>query len=649
MASATPQALTLAKEKVARLNAAEKQETILFTLKNKKPLDFSYTDPKTGNRTTITVNPDDKPKLKVWIHRADYDRTRQSDLDIPPEIAFFMVRFKKTHDWEVQGPESSSRVSRSDLVVREEDNLEVKRSYVLSRPWNYIYPTSDGNKTIPLPKGKTVYLKTGPMSSTTSTVKPTYKGGMYYTCKAPIPHTEDVVYASVSCLGDHVPVWSLLLTRPHTPTTAYDGLARIRMPYDPLVPIFFAVDQDNPFNVDLKARLAFWRAKDGFLQTHGFQLYDISEVGTSSFESKPRGMPGNLNEGYPYATFDNVSQVDNTDDSVPSGLAVYVNDSQQRHLVVKLIRDGSQEHRSLQRVMTHQRLTGEFIPGLVPNLDLIPFDNHWLLVMPRWGAAYGCNAWFASVKCLLDFVEESLEGVVFLHQHRIVHRDLASHNQFVNHVSPSGASISSQPENRLRLQSENFLRYGWLDFGYSVALPEDVALEDCRFPWEASFAGAYDVPPDLWQGEYLYNPFAFDVGTLGIFFCTHFQHLTPQIHLLAPLLDGMTHPNIGSRLTAQKALELLRQLRDRLTKKQLAAQCSRLERVVHFEDFDRWRSLPADFVESWSHLRWSPRPSMLTRLLRLICEYPRVIRIVRTVRWAIDKVLARHYSIFQVQ
>ncbi|KAG5727405.1 hypothetical protein E4T56_gene11967 [Termitomyces sp. T112] len=63
------------------------------------------------------------------------------------------------------------------------------------------------------------------------------------------------------------------------------------------------------------------------------------------------------------------------------------------------------------------------------------------------------------------------------------------------------------------------------------------------------------VPADTSQGEFDFNPFAFDVGMLGVLFCHEFQYLTWTAPMLAPLLDRMTTRYIERRFKASEALQ----------------------------------------------------------------------------------------------
>jgi hypothetical protein len=61
-----------------------------------------------------------------------------------------------------------------------------------------------------------------------------------------------------------------------------------------------------------------------------------------------------------------------------------------------------------------------------------------------------------------------------------------------------------------------------IDFDLAKMLPAEVKREDCRLPSNESFVGSY-TPADTLQGEFEYNPFAYDVGSLGAMFCDKYQ------------------------------------------------------------------------------------------------------------------------------
>ncbi|KAG6845144.1 hypothetical protein H0H87_000381 [Tephrocybe sp. NHM501043] len=148
-------------------------------------------------------------------------------------------------------------------------------------------------------------------------------------------------------------------------------------------------------------------------------------------------------------------------------------------------------------------------------------------------------------------------------------------------------------------------------------------LGDYRLPSHVSFNTLYDqVPADTYQGEFDFNPFAFDVGMMGVMFCKEFQQLTRTAPMLAPLLDRMTTRNVDQRFKASEALQFFEQYVVPLTTEdQMSSRALRPNKgYVAYDYYDRWRGLDPKFVEKWVAFREPPVPRHV-QFLRDICEY----------------------------
>ncbi|KAF7289417.1 hypothetical protein HMN09_01335200 [Mycena chlorophos] len=412
----------------------------------------------------------------------------------------------------------------------------------------------------------------------------------------------------------------------------------------------------HPEDIDVRPRLGYWQSKRAFLLSRGLNLYQLSSPRPSMIYCYP---PCNPNAGgtLPYAIYEDSVDYD-VMSNIPAfrfgtrGVVVPAVDELNRHVTLKLIKNGSSEYKTLRRIMSLQARSAEgILSGLVPVLELIPMDAHWVAIMPRW-SGQPVTGWFCSVKELLFCVEELLNGLVVLHSQRIVHRDLAPHNCLTNYVPAGPNRIDIEdPANAVRqLQSSHSLRYGWIDYGFSVPLPLEIPLSLCRFSWQASVPGAWDIPYDVSQGEYIYDPFAFDVGTLGIFFCAMCQHLTPQIPLLAPFLDRMVTRDISSRFTAAAALDFVHHIQETLSEKELEQPCELPGYEERdYETFDRWRGLPDTFIAQWGHMREPSRVPVWTRVLRFACGYMWIEGAVRYYRRAVDYILGHRFQVLSVE
>jgi hypothetical protein len=100
-------------------------------------------------------------------------------------------------------------------------------------------------------------------------------------------------------------------------------------------------------------------------------------------------------------------------------------------------------------------------------------------------------------------------------------QDLCFANSLVNHFS--GPSFAEPMSFRATLRRQDQLSYALMDFDISMFLPPSVNRATFRLPYKESLLGQGPHPYDTAQGERDYDPFAFDVGTLGVAFCYAFQ------------------------------------------------------------------------------------------------------------------------------
>ncbi|KAG6881814.1 hypothetical protein C0995_000518, partial [Termitomyces sp. Mi166 len=181
---------------------------------------------------------------------------------------------------------------------------------------------------------------------------------------------------------------------------------------------------------------------------------------------------------------------------------------------------------------------------------------------------------------------------------------------------------------RRSLRSQGKLTYAFYDFDGSTMFPPSMSLDECRLPSCVSYDTFYDQRPgDTLQGELDFNPFAFDVGMLGVMFCKEFQHMTHVVPMWAPLFDRMTTRDVGRRFKASEALQFFEEQVIPLTPKSILSLTPDANRAYKAYDYyDRWKYLDSDFVEKWAAYREPPVPRHI-RFLREICLYPWVFRI----------------------
>jgi len=140
------------------------------------------------------------------------------------------------------------------------------------------------------------------------------------------------------------------------------------------------------------------------------------------------------------------------------------------------------------------------------------------------------------------------------------------------------------------------------------------------------------APSDTSHGEPDFDPFAFDVGMLGVMFCHEFQHLTCIAPMLAPLFDRMTTRNMPKRFTAAETLRFFEeQTYPQSTEDHLSAIPFERDNFQPFDIYDRWKDLDQSFVEKWAAFRDPPVP-LRARILRSICAKAWSYRLVACIR-----------------
>ncbi|KAG5730981.1 hypothetical protein E4T56_gene4008 [Termitomyces sp. T112] len=302
-----------------------------------------------------------------------------------------------------------------------------------------------------------------------------------------------------------------------------------------------------------------------------------------------------------------------------------------RHVAVKAILAGTEEL----RILRHLQEQGvpcsmDDFHNVIPVLDLLPYEGHWLAIMPRWGTIPLAPS-LESVHEVFHFMHCLLKGLTFLHEHRIAHGDIKASNILVNHVDRDLFDNTNRFRRLLRSQSK--LTYAFCDFDGSTMFSPSMSLDECRLPSHVSFNTWPDqVPADTSQGEFDFNPFAFDVGMLGVLFCHKFQYLTRTAPMLAPLLDRMTTRYIERRFKASEALQFFEEeVLPNTSEHILSSYLPQPEATRLYDSFDRWAGLDPNFVEKWAAFREPPIPLHL-KFLRYICEYPWIFDVVSRIR-----------------
>ncbi|KAF8968979.1 kinase-like domain-containing protein [Flammula alnicola] len=413
-------------------------------------------------------------------------------------------------------------------------------------------------------------------------------------------------------------------------------------------------DLHIPFRLELGEafdefeRMAFWDSASTvqWFRERGYTLYERQFYeGMPTYHTIPALPSADFVEAdYPYA-YHNVQPVPlSMRTSVSTGKVLFAQDSQQRHVAIKLVRDNSEEYRIL-RFLSQQSMETLKENCIIHVLDFLPAQGFWLVVMPRWGSAIHLPKG-RTMHDILQIMYSMLKALTFLHEHNVTHRDMNLGNVLVNHFSDH-LSLH-QNDVRSDLRSKGLLLYAVFDFDISIMVPPQVLKEEYRLPYQLSWWGTFNQPHDTAQGEFDYNPFSYDVGMLGVEFCNRFQHFAREIPMLAPLLDRMTTRDLRRRFTAAEALQFFEDMRSQLTDVQLET----FEYPPHYEDFkyydeyDRWQHVPPDFAAKWAAYREPPLPFTIKviRTITLSEWFPPYV--VPWIRWTFFKLTSFPWHIW---
>ncbi|KAG8921054.1 hypothetical protein FRC02_000471 [Tulasnella sp. 418] len=210
----------------------------------------------------------------------------------------------------------------------------------------------------------------------------------------------------------------------------------------------------------------------------------------------------------------------------------------------------------------------------IPLLDVLedPLDLHYsILVLPLLRRIE-----LPPVKTVgecADFIRQTLEGLVFLHEHEIAHRDCAKGNIMMDarRIFPDGwhpmdpvylPNLKPAGEGLSRTETGG-VRYYFIDFGLATRGESLVLGKDGQ-----------ERAPELETGdETLYDPFKLDIYILGKTFEEYIVKDTRGAEFMVkPLVKLMTAKDPKRRPTAEECLDLLRRLTKSLSPRVTARQ-----------------------------------------------------------------------------
>ncbi|KAI0056998.1 hypothetical protein BV25DRAFT_1831639 [Artomyces pyxidatus] len=166
---------------------------------------------------------------------------------------------------------------------------------------------------------------------------------------------------------------------------------------------------------------------------------------------------------------------------------------------------------------------------------------------------------------ILDLGEQLLEGLVFLHDQGIAHRDCSKKNLMMDATAmyPKGhhpvkdtflPDISTVAPYYPRLSVG--VRYYYVDFGISSLIPRGAPA------LVTGTLGRDQEVPEL-SDDVPYDPFKVDIFTIGNVFRRELYDKYSNVGFLRPFIDSMTRRDPAARPSAKKMLKKWRAMRQR--------------------------------------------------------------------------------------
>ncbi|KDQ07575.1 hypothetical protein BOTBODRAFT_38661 [Botryobasidium botryosum FD-172 SS1] len=313
----------------------------------------------------------------------------------------------------------------------------------------------------------------------------------------------------------------------------------------------------DPF--ELNPSEVFWVAHQPFLESRGYQL-------------RPRYRPGWVKSWKRTPGF-------NVEDAIsPVMPAFRVMDatrmSDGRVVILKRIKKALYETEiEISHYLSQEAFLSDPRNHCAPLLDILYPEASEIafLVLPL--LRHFKNPKMQSRQDAVDFVGQTLEGLVFMHEKGVAHRDCALYNIMMDpkdlypegyHPQRDFLTLDATRYAPVRRRHQvPFPRYYFIDFGISVR------FRDGEPPIASGTDGQDRTVPELQPKQdptepVEYNAFLLDVYILGNLYKNELLMKYRGLAFLVPLIDRMTAKVPAQRPSAAEALELLQACRKRL-------------------------------------------------------------------------------------
>uniref|UniRef100_A0A8H8CMM6 Protein kinase domain-containing protein n=1 Tax=Psilocybe cubensis TaxID=181762 RepID=A0A8H8CMM6_PSICU len=339
---------------------------------------------------------------------------------------------------------------------------------------------------------------------------------------------------------------------------------------------YYKSDDSDSMVDELYAIKDFWLFLGPFFATRGYIIYQEHPNPHWMGEIVPAPWPPQAkNASYPYARHVRSNEPDPR--WILSPRVWPARDTLGREVVIKVISEVDKPTQEMKvfRRLNSKKLRTDPANHTIYALEYITFDKFVFVVMPRWDMSSSPE--FETVDQLMSFALIWLQTFDFLHRNKVVHLDFLEQNTGINAVLQF-----SERFRRTGLRDPKEVRYALLDFGFSIAFPEDTVEEDVRMIRYNSW-GLHGIPDN--SVIYPYNPFKADIAILASSLQMHVRHLEPIIPELGPFFDSIVDLNDPNQLTAGQAFARFKEI------------CNGLSPEIAGSSFDSWVWYPGGRIK----------------------------------------------------
>ncbi|KAL5530897.1 hypothetical protein ACEPAG_3773 [Sanghuangporus baumii] len=336
------------------------------------------------------------------------------------------------------------------------------------------------------------------------------------------------------------------------------------------------IDDAQPRDLyDLNKDEEWWRDQHSLLKEHGYELRPRFRPGWKPSWTRRKKDPVLCEDGHP-----------NFHPKVIDAIRI----SDGMKVAIKKLREDSNEL-AIATFLTSKELSQDPRNHTVPILDVFKKDGFALKFMVMPLLSIFDEPPFSSIDEVIDFMKQTLEGLSFMHENGVAHRDCSYLNIMMDganlyprgfhpgasYLDYSGKRLAS-PRHRRNVRG---IKYYFTDFGISSR------FDDANNPRLVTGKDCQDKQlPELYQDE-PYDPFLVDIFLLGNVFKRVLVERYDALAFLAPLADTMTQREPKSRPTTQACMQLL----DNLIRQQSPRS---LLRLIISRDADRIKRFLCD-------------------------------------------------------